>query len=94
MSELFIEATPFGDGSGMHFRLEGILDREGSSILRDQVLASPSSVAIDFGHLREMPDSALGILASGLQARPDVKLVGLPRHAERILRAFGLALVA
>ncbi len=94
MSELFIEATPFSDGAGMLFRLEGVLDREGSSVLRDQVLAAPSPVSIDFAQLRSLPDSALGILASGLAAKPDVKLVGLPRHAERILRAFGVSRVA
>lgn len=94
MSELFIEAMPNTDGTGMTFRLEGILDREGSSILRDQVLATPADVAIDFAQLRAMPDSALGILASGLADRRNVKLVGLPRHAERILRAFGVSRVA
>ena len=94
MSELFIEATPSGDGTGMTFRLEGVLDGEGSRVLRDQVLAAASPVAIDFAGLRAMPDSALGILASGLAVRPNVKLVGLPRHAERILRAFGVARVA
>jgi anti-anti-sigma regulatory factor len=94
MSELFIEALPFDDGTGTTFRLEGVLDREGSSLLRDQVLAAPHRVAIDFAQLRSMPDSALGILASGLAARPNVKLVGLPHHAERILRAFGVTRVA
>lgn len=94
MSDLFIEAMPSSDGLGMTFRLEGVLDREGSSLLRDQVLAVPNRVSIDFAQLRAMPDSALGILASGLAARPDVRLVGLPRHAERILRAFGVSHVA
>ena len=57
-------------------------------------LGIPVEVSIDFAQLRAMPDSALGILASGLADRPNVKLVGLPRHAERILRAFGVSRVA
>lgn len=94
MSELYIEAAPSGDGVGMVFRLGGVLDPEGSNVLREQVLAAPSPVAIDFAALKSMPDSALGILATGLAAKPDVKLVGLPKHAERILRAFGVSRVA
>ncbi len=48
-------------------------------------------VEIDFSRVRHISDFALGILATGLGGAEQVRLLGLPSHAQRVLRAFGLA---
>lgn len=71
-------------------RLEGTLDWRTATQLRHSLEALGSrEVLLDFTHLREFKDSAVGVLTCELVERP-VQLRGLATHHERMFRYFGV----
>jgi len=71
-------------------RLEGTLDGKTAEEVRTSLSAlSGCEVVLDFTHLREFKDSAVGVLTRGLVERP-VQLRGLATHHERMFRYFGV----
>jgi len=71
-------------------RLEGTLDGKTAEEVRASLSAlSECEVVLDFTHLREFKDSAVGVLTRGLVERP-VRLRGLATHHERMFRYFGV----
>ncbi len=94
MSELRIEAVAMNDGA-LLLRLEGVLDGGGAYALRDRITCSTLPVTVDFSRLDRLSDFGLGLLAMAIAELPvEVQLLGLGHHAQRILRAFGIALAA
>jgi anti-anti-sigma regulatory factor len=75
-------------------RLEGTLDGQTAQELRNSLQAlGQSEVVLDFAHLREFKDSAVGILTHGLKDSA-VQLRGLATHHERVFRYFGVLAAA
>jgi hypothetical protein len=71
-------------------RLEGILDGRTAHEVRTSLSSlSGREVVLDFTHLREFKDSAVGVLTRELVERP-VQLRGLATHHERMFRYFGV----
>ncbi|HYO51914.1 STAS domain-containing protein [Archangium sp.] len=71
-------------------RLTGTLDGQTAMMLRSSLEELGSrEVVVDFTHLREFRDSAVGVLTHGLMERK-VQLRGLAGHHERMFRYFGL----
>jgi hypothetical protein len=71
-------------------RLEGILDgRTAQEVHTSLEALNGRQVVLDFTHLREFKDSAVGVLTRGLTERP-VQLRGLATHHERMFRYFGV----
>ncbi|MFP2931191.1 STAS domain-containing protein [Pyxidicoccus sp. 3LG] len=71
-------------------RLEGILDGRTAQEVRSSLESlSGREVVLDFTHLREFKDSAVGVLTRNLVERP-VQLRGLATHHERMFRYFGV----
>lgn len=72
------------------FRLHGTFDARAAVHLRqmlEQVDGSP--VVIDFSHIRQFIDVAVGVLSGGLKSR-SVELRGLGRHQESVFRYFDI----
>lgn len=93
MSDLTIE--PDIDFDGRRLRLHGVLDGSGAYLLRDRLFSMEPPVIVDCSRLERISDFGLGILAMAItEMRIDVQLVGLGRHAQRILRAFGISQAA
>lgn len=70
-------------------RLTGTLDNQTAILLRHSLEAlSAREVVVDFAHLREFRDSAVGVLAHGMRDRK-VHLRGLAGHHQRMFRYFG-----
>jgi anti-anti-sigma regulatory factor len=81
-------------GGRLTLRLKGTLDGRTALLLRrslDELGATEQEVVVDFTHLREFRDSAVGVLTHGLKDRK-VQLRGLAGHHERMFRYFGLSL--
>ncbi|ATB32999.1 STAS domain-containing protein [Melittangium boletus] len=73
-------------------RLTGTLDGQTARLLRSSLDALGSrEVVVDFTHLREFRDSAVGVLTHGL-VEHKVRMRGLDRHQQRMFRYFGLSL--
>ncbi len=74
-------------------RLEGTLDGRTALQLRRSLeeLGSREEVVVDFTHLREFRDTAVGVLTHGLRDRK-LEFRGLAGHHERMFRYFGLSL--
>jgi anti-anti-sigma regulatory factor len=72
-------------------RLEGTLDWRTAMQLRHSLegLGTHEEVVLDFTHLREFKDTAVGVLTGELTARK-VQLRGLAGHHERMFRYFGV----
>ena len=72
-------------------RLTGTLDGRTAMQLCSSLeeLGARDEVVVDFTHLREFRDSAVGVLTHGLVERK-VQLRGLAGHHERMFRYFGL----
>jgi hypothetical protein len=71
-------------------RLEGTLDSRTAPQLRDSLEAlGPREVVLDFTHLREFKDTAVGVLTQDL-AFHQVSFRGLAGHQERMFRYFGV----
>ncbi len=71
-------------------RLTGTLDGRTAMQLRSSLeQLGPRDVVVDFTHLREFQDSAVGVLTRGLNER-QVQFRGLAGHHERMFRYFGL----
>jgi len=71
-------------------RLTGTLDGRTAMLLRSSLEELGSrEVVVDFTHLREFRDSAVGVLTHGLMERK-VQFRGLAGHHERMFRYFGL----
>lgn len=93
MSDLTIE--PDIDFDGSRLRLLGTLDGSGAYLLRDKLFALAPPVVVDCSRLDRISDFGLGLLAMAItEMRIDVQLVGLGRHSQRILRAFGISQAA
>ncbi|MBM7117127.1 STAS domain-containing protein [Archangium primigenium] len=77
----------------MTLRLKGTLDGQTARLLRSSLdaLGTTREVEVDFTHLREFRDSAVGVLTTGLVDRK-VRMRGLDRHQQRMFRYFGLSL--
>ena len=91
MSELRIEPEMLGEG-GVRLRLEGVLDGSGAYMLRERIGQAEGPVSVDFSRLQRLSDFGVGILAMGLsEISNEVQFIGLGHHAQRILRAFGIA---
>ncbi|MDC0707218.1 STAS domain-containing protein [Stigmatella sp. ncwal1] len=72
-------------------RLEGTLDWRTAAQLRHSLEELGSrEVVLDFTHLREFKDTAVGVLTGELTARK-VQLRGLAGHHERMFRYFGVS---
>ena len=72
-------------------RLEGTLDWRTAAQLRHSLEALGSQeVLLDFTHLREFKDTAVGVLTQDLPAHK-VQFRGLGEHHERMFRYFGVA---
>jgi hypothetical protein len=72
-------------------RLTGTLDGQTAHLLRKSLDTLGSrEVELDFTHLREFRDSAVGVLTTGLVDRK-VQLKGLAGHHQRMFRYFGLS---
>ncbi|WP_050726290.1 STAS domain-containing protein [Vulgatibacter incomptus] len=94
MSELRIEREAMEAGA-LRLRLEGVLDGGGAYLLRDRITSLAQPVVVDFSRLERLSDFGLGILGMAIcELDLDVQLVGLGNHAQRILRAFGIAAAA
>lgn len=80
-------------GGRLTLRLEGTLDGRTALQLRRSLdeLDSHEEVVVDFTHLREFRDTAVGVLTHGLRDRK-VEFRGLAGHHERMFRYFGLSL--
>ncbi|NMO18271.1 STAS domain-containing protein [Pyxidicoccus fallax] len=71
-------------------RLEGILDgRTAQEVHASLAALRGQEVVLDFTHLREFKDSAVGVLTRDLVERP-VEMRGLATHHERMFRYFGV----
>jgi anti-anti-sigma regulatory factor len=71
-------------------RLMGTLDGRTAKQLRSSIEElGAREVVVDFTHLREFRDSAVGVLTHGLSERK-VQFRGLAGHHERMFRYFGL----
>ncbi|XXF80996.1 hypothetical protein P2318_14910 [Myxococcaceae bacterium GXIMD 01537] len=71
-------------------RLEGTLDGRTAQQVRTSLHALEGrEVVLDFTHLREFKDNAVGVLTGDLLCRK-VQLRGLAGHHERMFRYFGL----
>ena len=71
-------------------RLEGTLDGRTAQELRSSLQAlGQSEVVLDFAHLREFKDSAVGVLTHNLKEGA-VQMRGLATHHERMFRYFGV----
>ncbi len=71
-------------------RLEGTLDWRTAQELRCTLQAlGGREVVVDFAHLREFQDAAVGVLTPDLLS-PRVQLRGLANHHERMFRYFGV----
>jgi anti-anti-sigma regulatory factor len=78
-------------GGRVTLRLEGTLDWRTAAQLRCSVEAlAPREVVLDFTHLREFKDTAVGVLTKDLPASQKVQFRGLARHHERMFRYFGV----
>ncbi|MDY7233242.1 STAS domain-containing protein [Hyalangium rubrum] len=72
-------------------RLEGTLDWRTAAQLRHSLESLGSKeVVLDFAHLREFKDTAVGVLTRDLGARK-VVFRGLAGHHERMFRYFGVS---
>lgn len=72
-------------------RLTGTLDNQTALLLRQSLdTLGAREVELDFTHLREFRDSAVGVLTNGLVDRK-VRLRGLAGHHQRMFRYFGLS---
>jgi anti-anti-sigma regulatory factor len=79
-------------GGRLTLRLMGTLDGRTAIQLRSSLAelgAQEQEVVVDFTHLREFRDSAVGVLTHGLKERK-VQLRGLAGHQERMFRYFGI----
>ena len=82
------------DGS-VRVRLGGVLDGDGAYLLRDRLAETTGPVAVDFSRLQRLSDFGLGVLAMSVAELPnEVNFVGLGRHGQQILRAFGVQIAA
>ena len=73
-------------------RLTGTLDGQTACLLRTSLEAlGTQEVEVDFTHLREFRDSAVGVITHGLVDRK-VRMRGLDRHQQRMFRYFGVSL--
>ncbi|HEX8818758.1 MAG TPA: STAS domain-containing protein [Archangium sp.] len=71
-------------------RLTGTLDGRTAMQLRSSLKElGTREVVVDFTHLREFRDSAVGVLTNDLSERK-VQFRGLAGHHERMFRYFGL----
>ncbi|MCY1033690.1 STAS domain-containing protein [Corallococcus sp. BB11-1] len=71
-------------------RLEGTLDgRTAQELSLSLRSLGQSEVVLDFAHLREFKDSAVGVLTHGLKESA-VQMRGLATHHERMFRYFGV----
>ena len=71
-------------------RLEGTLDGRTAQLLRSSLdQLDGREVVLDFAHLREFKDNAVGVLTTELLCRK-VQLRGLAGHHERMFRYFGV----
>lgn len=71
-------------------RLEGVLDGKTAQEVQTSLESlKDQEVVLDFTHLREFKDSAVGVLTRNLAH--SVKLRGLATHHERMFRYFGVA---
>ena len=71
-------------------RLMGTLDGQTAQLVRKSLdTLGTREVELDFTHLREFRDSAVGVLTHGLAERK-VALRGLAGHHQRMFRYFGL----
>ena len=72
-------------------RLTGTLDGKTAHQLRQSLdTLGAREVELDFTHLREFRDTAVGVLTHGLAERK-VALRGLAGHHQRMFRYFGLS---
>ncbi|MCP3101621.1 STAS domain-containing protein [Myxococcus sp. K15C18031901] len=80
------------DGAGgITLRLEGVLDgRTAQEVRASLEELRGRDVVLDFTHLREFKDSAVGVLTVSVVAQA-VTLKGLATHHERMFRYFGVA---
>jgi len=70
-------------------RLEGVLDgKTAHEVQLSLDSLKGSEVVLDFTHLREFKDSAVGVLTRNMAN--SVKLQGLATHHERMFRYFGV----
>ncbi|NTX13575.1 hypothetical protein HUA74_42800 [Myxococcus sp. CA051A] len=70
-------------------RLEGILDGKTAQEVQTSLEGLKGcEVVLDFTHLREFKDSAVGVLTRNMAN--SVKLRGLATHHERMFRYFGV----
>jgi len=91
MSQLSIEPELL-EGGGIRLRLGGVLDGNGAALLRNKINEVGQPVTVDFSRLQRLSDFGLGLLAMGVaEMRNEVQFTGLGHHAQRILRAFGVA---
>ncbi|MET0406509.1 MAG: STAS domain-containing protein [Cystobacter sp.] len=73
-------------------RLMGTLDGQTAQLLRQSLDTLGSrEVELDFTHLREFRDTAVGVLTHGLLER-NVQVRGLAGHHQRMFRYFGVSL--
>jgi anti-anti-sigma regulatory factor len=71
-------------------RLTGTLDGRTAQQLRSSLEeVGTREVVVDFSHLREFQDCAVGVITHGLVERK-VQFRGLAGHHERMFRYFGL----
>jgi anti-anti-sigma regulatory factor len=79
-------------GGRLTLRLMGTLDGRTAIQLSSSLQelgTQEREVVVDFTHLREFRDSAVGVLTHGLRERK-VQLRGLAGHQERMFRYFGI----
>jgi len=69
-------------------RLEGRFDTSAAKLLRRIVGQLPEKILLDFSRVRDFRDVAVPALTRGLEGR-QVRLVGLPKHQERMFGYFG-----
>jgi STAS domain len=75
-------------------RLEGTLDGRTAQLLRTSLeQLGGREVVLDFAHLREFKDNAVGVLTHGLTDRK-IQMRGLAGHHERMFRYFGVGTVS
>jgi len=73
-------------------RIDGTFDRQAASRLRGWLGEVPagSPVVLDFSAVREFQDLGLAAMVSQLAGRGPVRMVGLDRHQQRLLRYCGV----
>lgn len=77
-------------GDVLTLRLEGTFDGPAAVLLRQSLeRLADAQVVLDFSQVRVLRDAAVHVLMRGL-ARPAVRLKGLGRHQERLLRYLGV----